>query len=122
MVTTLYTGEFLRRHSSGWRLTDVGRQQAECAGQWLKDNFYEKDFDRFYVSEYIRCMETAARLYIPNARWFAEVFLRERDWGQMDLMSWAERQSKMADELKLGIWIAFYAHQVEKAWLMLLYV
>lgn len=26
-------------------------------------------------------------------RWFAEVFLRERDWGQMDLMSWAERQA-----------------------------
>ena len=97
---SLYSGEFLRRHSSGWRLPDVGRQQAECAGQWLKDNFYEKDFDRFYVSEYIRCMETAARLNIPNARWFAEVFLRERDWGQMDLMSWAERQSKMADELK----------------------
>lgn len=33
-------------------------------------------------------------------RWFAEVFLRERDWGQMDLMSWAERQEKMAHELK----------------------
>jgi len=45
-------------------------------------------------------METAARLNIPHARWFAEVFLRERDWGQMDLMSWAERQEKMAHELK----------------------
>ena len=53
--------------------------------------FPGKSFDRFYVSEYIRCMETAARLNIPYARWFAEVFLRERDWGQMDLMSWAER-------------------------------
>lgn len=102
-----------------------------------KQEFPGKSFDRFYVSEYIRCMETAARLNIPYARygfsvsmcivytfvcihitipppawapttitpplhtddqpdmlrWFAEVFLRERDWGQMDLMSWAERQA-----------------------------
>jgi hypothetical protein len=26
-------GEFLRRHSSKWRLTDLGRQQAEAAGR-----------------------------------------------------------------------------------------
>jgi NAD+ kinase len=37
---------------------------------------------------------------LSSHRWFAEVFLRERDWGQMDLMSWAERQEKMAHELK----------------------
>jgi broad specificity phosphatase PhoE len=61
-------GEFLRRHSSKWRLTDLGRQQAEAAGKWLRENFPGKSFDRFYVSEYIRCMETAARLDIPHAR------------------------------------------------------
>ena len=34
--TTAHTGEFLRRHSSKWRLTDLGRQQAEIAGEWLR--------------------------------------------------------------------------------------
>lgn len=57
-------------------------------------------FDRHYVSEYIRAQETAARMDFPNARWFSEVFLRERDWGQMDLMSWAERVEKMGSELQ----------------------
>ncbi|GAB5037901.1 Hypothetical protein NocV09_12100080 [Nannochloropsis oceanica] len=80
---SLYSGEFLRRHSSKWRLTDLGRQQAEIAGEWLRNEIPGKSFDRFYVSEYIRCMETAARLNIPDARWFAEVFLRERDWGHI---------------------------------------
>ena len=28
---SLYSGEFLRRHSSQWRLTDVGREQAKSA-------------------------------------------------------------------------------------------
>lgn len=57
-------------------------------------------FDRYYVSEYLRAQETAARLDLPNALWFSEVFLRERDWGQMDLMSWQERVEKMGSELK----------------------
>jgi NAD+ kinase len=57
-------------------------------------------FDRHYVSEYIRAQETAARMNFPNARWFSEVFLRERDWGQMDLMSWGERVEKMGSELQ----------------------
>lgn len=34
------TGEFLRRHSSKWRLTDLGRQQAEIAGEWLRKAYY----------------------------------------------------------------------------------
>lgn len=34
----------------------------------LVQEFPGKTFDRFYVSEYIRCMETAARLNIPYAR------------------------------------------------------
>ena len=33
---SIHTGEFLRRHSSKWRLTDLGRQQAEIAGEWLR--------------------------------------------------------------------------------------
>ncbi|CAK5179887.1 unnamed protein product [Aphanomyces euteiches] len=96
---SLFSGEFKNRHSSNWRLTDRGREQAEAAGEWLRkeDLIY---YDRYLVSEYLRAMETAARFNLPDAQWYAEMLLRERDWGQMDLMSEAERSVKMHDELK----------------------
>ncbi|RHY32072.1 hypothetical protein DYB32_002904 [Aphanomyces invadans] len=96
---SLYSGEFKNRHSCNWRLTDRGREQAEAAGEWLRkeDLAY---YDRYLVSEYLRAMETAARFNLPDAQWYAEMLLRERDWGQMDLMSEAERSVKMQDELK----------------------
>lgn len=96
---SLFVGEFQHRHSSNWRLTDRGRQQAAAAGDWLKRNNLAH-FDRYLVSEYLRAMETAGRMALPGARWFAEMLIRERDWGQMDLMSEHERMLKMQDELK----------------------
>lgn len=96
---SLFVGEFQHRHSSNWRLTDRGREQAAAAGDWLKRNNLAH-FDRYLVSEYLRAMETAGRMALPGARWFAEMLIRERDWGQMDLMSEHERVVKMQDELK----------------------
>ena len=97
----MYEGEFLKRHSSLWRLTDTGRAQSRAAGKWIKQNFNIGSFDRHYTSEYIRAMETAALLDFPQeTEWFAEVFLRERDWGQLDLMSQEERLKKFSNELK----------------------
>ncbi len=90
---SLYTGAFLKRHSSLWRLTDRGREQAKTAGEWLRQNAQanpslnpasaheaQTSIYRYYVSEYIRAMETAALMELPNAKWFVEVQLRERDW------------------------------------------
>ena len=98
----LYEGEFLNRHSSLWRLTDRGRAQARSAGKWLQEEFQEiPGFSRHYTSEYLRAMETAALLELPNnPEWFAEVFLRERDWGQLDLMSQEERIANFSQELR----------------------
>lgn len=96
---SLFYGEFQHRHSCNWRLTDRGRRQAAAAGEWLRKNDLVH-FDRYLVSEYLRAMETAARLQLPDARWFAEMLIRERDWGQMDLMSEQERMIKMQDELR----------------------
>ena len=96
---SLFSGEFKHRHSARWRLTDRGREQAIAAGEWLqRENLVE--FDRYYVSEYLRAMETAGRLNLPNAKWYAEMLIRERDWGQMDLMSEEERVTKFLDELQ----------------------
>eukprot|EP00736_Rhodelphis_marinus_P006425 Rmarinus@m.26409 len=97
---SLYSGEFLTRHSSLWRLTDVGIRQARAAGDWLKNNCSDIKFDRYYCSEYLRAMETAAVMDLPDAKWFTEVQLRERDWGQYDLASQELRDSLFADEEK----------------------
>ncbi|KAK1945176.1 NAD kinase 2 [Phytophthora citrophthora] len=96
---SLFAGEFKHRHSSNWRLTDRGRRQAAAAGDWLRRNNLAH-FDRYLVSEYLRAMETAGRMGLPGARWYAEMLIRERDWGAMDLMSEQERFIKMQDELK----------------------
>lgn len=65
----LYENQFFaRRHSSLWRLTNRGIEEAITAGKWLRENI-DVGFDRFYVSEYVRAMETAAKLSLPGATW-----------------------------------------------------
>jgi NAD+ kinase len=97
---SLYSGAFLKRHSSLWRLTDRGREQAKCAGDWLKANVGAPPIYRFYVSEYIRAMETAGLMDMPFAKWFVEVQLRERDWGTFDIMSQKERVVRFSEETR----------------------
>jgi broad specificity phosphatase PhoE len=83
--------EFRARHSSWWRLTDLGIEQARLAGEWIRTNL-GGDFDRYYSSAYLRAMETAANLELPNARWYVDPNLRERERGKEDLLSASERE------------------------------
>lgn len=94
-----FTEEFLRRHSSTWRLTERGRDQAAATGGWISRNIAER-FERYYVSEYIRAMETAALLGLPDAQWYRDFNLRERDWGELDVMADGERKRRFAQELQ----------------------
>ena len=94
---SLYSGEFLNRHSSFWRLTDRGREQAFVAGEWINRRLQPR-FDCWYTSEYLRAMETASLLDLPGARWRPEILLRERDWGQYDLASQEVRAKYFAAE------------------------
>jgi NAD+ kinase len=80
-----FTPEFLSRHNSSWRLTDKGIGQIQTSGEWIK-NHISKNFDRYYTSEYIRAIETAAVLDFPDANWHIEFYLRERDYGELDVM------------------------------------
>ncbi|MDO8669523.1 MAG: histidine phosphatase family protein [Candidatus Buchananbacteria bacterium] len=98
---------YLNRHSSKWRLTDRGREQAHLAGLWIKENI-GTDFFRYYVSEYIRAMETAALLDLPGAKWYVDFYLRERDWGMLDLMTDESRREKFAEELSRREMDSFY--------------
>ena len=89
---SLYSGGFMDRHSSLWRLTDRGRMESRAAGEWLQEEC--KAFDAHYTSEFLRAMETSALLNIKNAQWYAEPNCRERDWGAWDLARTKERDSK----------------------------
>lgn len=83
-----YTEEFRKRLSAHWRLTDLGRQQAQKSGHWIR-NVLGLQFDRYYVSEYIRALETAVHLGLPGP-WQLEFYLRERDWANIGTQPLAE--------------------------------
>lgn len=87
------------RHTRSLRLTDKGRRQAEKAGIWLRDNF-PNGFDRYIVSEYTRAMETAGLLQLPDATWYTNFFLTERDWGELDNCTAEEREDRFGDALR----------------------
>jgi len=70
------------RHSSEWRLTDLGRHQAKRAGQLVREMVLSNgvgSFDTCFVSSYARAMETAGFMDLPNAKYQVNVFLREKD-------------------------------------------
>lgn len=90
---SLFTEAFMKRHSSTFRLTNKGRKQAEMAGDWIRKNV-GLEFDRCYTSVYLRAIETACILQLPFAEWRAEIFLRERDWGDLDVVSQEEKETK----------------------------
>lgn len=96
---SLYTQEFLARHSSEWRLTDYGIWQAKMAGLWICANI-PTQFQRYYISECYRAIETAENLDLPNARWFTEFYLNERNWGFLDSMSQEEREKLYAKDIE----------------------
>jgi broad specificity phosphatase PhoE len=74
-------------------------RSVQVAGKYIKEYIGEK-FDRYYTSEYVRAMETAALLDLPNARWYTEIVLRERDKGPLDNTSIIERNEKWAEEME----------------------
>ncbi|MBX4205044.1 MAG: histidine phosphatase family protein [Candidatus Doudnabacteria bacterium] len=88
---SLFTEEFMNRHSSKLRLTDKGRTQAIAAGEWIKNNLNFK-FGRHMVSSYMRAMETAALLNLSNPQWYQDIYLRERDIGAFDIISEESKQ------------------------------
>lgn len=84
-----FTNEFKSRHSSEWRLTDLGRRQARIAGKWIKKNI-GSTFDKAYTSEHLRTLETAALLGLDIDFWRREILLVERSYGGLELMNHEE--------------------------------
>lgn len=95
---SLWSSEFSTRHTSNYRLTDRGREQAQQAGQFLKEQVWSQ-FDNYYVSEYTRAQETAAILRFPNSKWHCEFYLREQDKGIFGGKSHQEREQEYSEQL-----------------------
>jgi NAD+ kinase len=102
-----YSDEYRARHVSKHRLTPLGREQAEKAGDWLKTHGFAQ-FDRRYVSSYVRAKETAALLNVDGPNWYVDPLLREREWGEYDTMSWEERSTRIAESVRTRKTDSFY--------------
>jgi len=96
---SLWTEEFRNRHTSRYRLTEKGRQQAKTAGDYIR-TYITPQFDRYYCSEYTRAMETASLLAFKHSEWFLEFYLREQDLGVMAGKSSQERKLEFKAELE----------------------
>ncbi len=95
-----FTEDFRNTHESQFRLTPLGRVQAQLAGAWIR-RYIKFKFSRFYVSEFVRAKETAALLDLVDASWYVDYNLRERDWGELGVMPADERAVKFANILRL---------------------
>lgn len=88
-------------HTSNRRLTPKGVEQAQSAGVWLREHWLkpiqEEDFSpRLYVSPYVRAMETAAHLGFGE-QWYLDNRVMERNWGDLDMLTYEERMRKFTD-------------------------
>ncbi|HEY2003516.1 MAG TPA: histidine phosphatase family protein [Candidatus Saccharimonadia bacterium] len=96
---SLFTPEYKKRLGWQYRLSTKGVTQAESAGEWLNANQLGY-FDRRYVSDHIRALETASLLGTQGPPWYREVRLREREWGDLDTLSHEERLTRYRDSME----------------------
>ena len=92
-----FTPEYRSRPSSEWRLTTLGRQQTGIAGEWIRVNI-GGDFARIFVSSYVRAEETAYHLGLTGPM-HSEPYLRERDYGILELATQEELAGIFAKEM-----------------------
>ncbi len=104
--------DLMKVHTSDRRLTPKGIAQAQAAGEWLRKWMDEEKIEtancRFYVSSYVRAMETAGHLHVPEARWRLENRLVERNWGTLDQLPYEERLRLFGEEMKRRKEFAFF--------------
>jgi broad specificity phosphatase PhoE len=97
---SLFTPEHLGRHSFEWHLTDRGIEQAKAAGAFLRREA-RLPFDVCLTSEYVRAMETAAYLGIPDAQWHPYLYLRERSLGELETLPHHEKTERFGVSLEM---------------------
>jgi broad specificity phosphatase PhoE len=97
--------ELMRLHTSDRRMTNKGVEQARRAGEWFREWYneqasprHERDL-RCFVSPYMRARETAAHLGL-RTRWRLDIRLCERNWGEIEQLTYEERQAKFSEVLE----------------------
>lgn len=93
-----YADEVYASHDFQHPLTALGVRQAKMARAALLDQGIvpEEYFDEFYVSPYLRTVETMAYLTDGNVDPLPEVRLIERDWGLYGATPMQERVERFA--------------------------
>ena len=97
--------ELMSLHASDRRMTNKGIEQARRAGEWFRQWYNEqaspklKIDPRCYVSPYVRARETAAHLGL-RTRWRLDIRLCERNWGEIEQLTYEERHAKFSEVLE----------------------
>jgi broad specificity phosphatase PhoE len=120
LVRTLYEqgaphkheARLMKTHTSERRLTQKGVEQAKTAGEWLRANWFQSTTDEgflpeFYVSPYIRAVETAGNLGFGD-HWHTDNRIVERNWGQLDMLTYDERLQKFGEVMDYDDSEAFF--------------
>lgn len=95
--------QFWDRHDWQHRLSLKGVEQARAAGNWLVENFGDlnENFDRRYVSPFIRTRETARYMGGLSCNWLKDDRLIERAWGTYGATPLEDRPEIFAHTEKL---------------------
>lgn len=89
---------YANKHTYKYRLTDIGIEQSQRCGEFIRENICE-NFDCYFTSEYIRTVETSYYLNFKDADWQIDFTIRERDKGLFSGIT--EKQKKLyKSELK----------------------
>jgi len=95
--------KLMMEHTSRRRLTPRGVRQAQRAGEWIH-RYFDLNADyrdggsqiHGYFSPYVRAAETARHLGLP-IMWRSDARLTERNWGDLDQLTYEERQIKYSN-------------------------
>lgn len=98
------TDEFRERPGHDWRITPLGVEQAQAAGEWVTKNVLDaynmRAFGRLLYSPHRRTRETAGNMGLPGAEWELNRMLREREWGEIAGLIEAEHKEKYPRNFK----------------------
>ncbi|MSU76414.1 histidine phosphatase family protein [Patescibacteria group bacterium] len=79
-------------------LTELGKEQARAAGDWLRT--HQPSVDKFYVAPARRAVNTAGLLALPDAAWELAPLLSERNRGRQEQLSDTERATQFPEYLE----------------------
>jgi NAD+ kinase len=110
--TSGYTEAFRNKPNRAMVLTANGIAQAMAAGDWIRNNIQHGFFDGYFVSPFIRALQTASKLALPAAEsnevWVQKTDLCEQNYGYLDGLTNEERNARYATEMALkkrdGFW------------------